>query len=118
LRQDAFQALSAFNTAINNRFTNGVTPRTVWSIGYGALRTPMPHPSCPVEPCFQCSGAIYPRIRIAVVLLPRDLSGVSYSISDIRFALPQPNSDCRAAADLALNHHFAAMSRNNMLHDR
>ncbi|WP_420413996.1 hydantoinase/carbamoylase family amidase [Roseibium sp.] len=32
-RQDAFQALSAFNTALNDRLRNIVTPRTVWTIG-------------------------------------------------------------------------------------
>lgn len=37
LRQDAFQALSAFNTAINDRFANVVTPRTVWTVGHVAL---------------------------------------------------------------------------------
>ncbi len=34
LRQDAFQALSRFNTLINDRFVNVVTPRTVWTIGH------------------------------------------------------------------------------------
>ncbi|MEX0301525.1 MAG: M28 family peptidase, partial [Leisingera sp.] len=33
LRQDAFQALSAFNFALNGRFANVVTPATVWTIG-------------------------------------------------------------------------------------
>ncbi len=37
LRQDAFQALSAFNTAINTRFRNVVTPTTVWTIGHVTL---------------------------------------------------------------------------------
>lgn len=37
LRRDGFQALSAFNTAINDRFRNVVTPRTVWTIGHVAL---------------------------------------------------------------------------------
>lgn len=37
LRQDAFQALSAFNTALNDRFRNVVTPRTVWTIGHVGL---------------------------------------------------------------------------------
>lgn len=37
LRQDAFQALSAFNTAINDQFADVVTPRTVWTIGHVAL---------------------------------------------------------------------------------
>ena len=34
LRKDAFQALSAFNALISDRFTNVVTPTTVWTIGH------------------------------------------------------------------------------------
>ena len=37
LRKDAFQALSAFSTAINDRFQNVVTPSTVWTIGHVSL---------------------------------------------------------------------------------
>lgn len=37
LRRDAFQALSAFNVAINDRFRNVVTPASVWTIGHVAL---------------------------------------------------------------------------------
>lgn len=37
LRRDAFQALSAFNTALNERFRNVVTPTTVWTIGHVSL---------------------------------------------------------------------------------
>jgi N-carbamoyl-L-amino-acid hydrolase len=37
LRQDAFQALSALNAAIADRFANVVTPATVWTIGHVAL---------------------------------------------------------------------------------
>lgn len=37
LRQDAFQALAAFNTAIADRFRPVVTPRTVWTIGHVSL---------------------------------------------------------------------------------
>lgn len=37
LRRDAFQALSAFNTALNERLRNVVTPQTVWTIGHVAL---------------------------------------------------------------------------------
>ncbi len=37
LRQDAFQALSRFNTLLNDRFRNVVTPRTVWTIGHVSL---------------------------------------------------------------------------------
>lgn len=37
LRRDAFQALSAFNAALNSRFANVVTPATVWTIGHLAL---------------------------------------------------------------------------------
>ncbi|WP_298851925.1 Zn-dependent hydrolase [uncultured Ruegeria sp.] len=33
LRRDAFQALSVFNTRLNERFRNVVTPQTVWTIG-------------------------------------------------------------------------------------
>ncbi len=34
LRKDAFQALSAFNTRLNERFSEVVTPTTVWTIGH------------------------------------------------------------------------------------
>ncbi|QBF33707.1 Zn-dependent hydrolase [Thalassococcus sp. S3] len=34
LRKDAFQALSDFNTRLNDRFRNVITPRTVWTIGH------------------------------------------------------------------------------------
>ena len=37
LRRDAFQAVAAFNAAINERFRNVVTPATVWTIGHVAL---------------------------------------------------------------------------------
>ncbi|UWQ49876.1 hydantoinase/carbamoylase family amidase [Leisingera caerulea] len=37
LRRDAFQALSAFNTALNSRIAEVVTPATVWTIGHVAL---------------------------------------------------------------------------------
>ncbi|EDZ47476.1 N-carbamoyl-L-amino acid hydrolase [Rhodobacterales bacterium Y4I] len=37
LRRDAFQALSAFNAALNSRFANVVTPATVWTIGHVSL---------------------------------------------------------------------------------
>jgi N-carbamoyl-L-amino-acid hydrolase len=37
LRHDAFQALSAFNTRIEERFLDIVTPRTVWTIGHVAV---------------------------------------------------------------------------------
>lgn len=37
LRRDAFQALSAFNLAINERFRDVVTPSTVWTIGHVSL---------------------------------------------------------------------------------
>ncbi|WP_298841645.1 hydantoinase/carbamoylase family amidase [uncultured Roseobacter sp.] len=37
LRQDAFQAVSAFNTALNDQFRNVVTPQTVWTIGHVSL---------------------------------------------------------------------------------
>lgn len=37
LRQDAFQALSAFNAMLSERFANVVTPQTVWTIGHVAL---------------------------------------------------------------------------------
>lgn len=42
LRRDAFQALSAFNAALTERFANVVTPQTVWTIGHVAL-----HPNAP-----------------------------------------------------------------------
>lgn len=37
MRRDAFQSLSAFNTLLNDRFQNVVTPRTVWTIGHVRL---------------------------------------------------------------------------------
>ncbi len=37
LRQDAFQAVSAFNTRLNDRLRNVVTPRSVWTIGHITL---------------------------------------------------------------------------------
>ncbi|WP_027235693.1 hydantoinase/carbamoylase family amidase [Leisingera caerulea] len=37
LRRDAFQALSAFNTALNSRIAEVVNPATVWTIGHVAL---------------------------------------------------------------------------------
>lgn len=36
-RKDAFQALSAFNTALAERFQNVITPQTVWTIGHVKL---------------------------------------------------------------------------------
>lgn len=38
LRRDAFQALSQFNAAINDRFSDVVTSQTVWTIGHVELR--------------------------------------------------------------------------------
>jgi len=37
LRQDAFQGLSAFNTLLNARLRNVVTPQSVWTIGHVSL---------------------------------------------------------------------------------
>ena len=37
VRRDAFQAVSAFNSALNERLRNVVTPRTVWTIGHVSL---------------------------------------------------------------------------------
>ena len=37
MRRDAFQALSRFNAAINERFLNVVSPATVWTIGHVSL---------------------------------------------------------------------------------
>lgn len=36
-RRDAFQALSAFNTALNDHLQNIVTPQSVWTIGHVSL---------------------------------------------------------------------------------
>lgn len=41
-RRDAFQGLAALATALNDRFQNVVTPRTVWTIGQVEL-----HPNAP-----------------------------------------------------------------------
>ncbi len=37
LRKDSFQAVSAFNTLLEERFRNVVTPATVWTIGHVTL---------------------------------------------------------------------------------
>lgn len=37
LRRDAFQGLSAFNTRLNDRLRNVVTPQSVWTIGHVAV---------------------------------------------------------------------------------
>ncbi len=37
IRRDAFQAVSAFNQALGERFANVVTPSTVWTIGHVSL---------------------------------------------------------------------------------
>ena len=37
VRRDAFQAVSAFNEALNDRLRNVVTPSTVWTIGHLSL---------------------------------------------------------------------------------
>ncbi|MCV3270305.1 Zn-dependent hydrolase [Roseobacter sinensis] len=37
LRRDAFQAVSAFNTLLEDRLRNVVTPQTVWTIGHVSL---------------------------------------------------------------------------------
>jgi N-carbamoyl-L-amino-acid hydrolase len=37
LRRDAFQAIAAFNTLLNDRLRNVVTPTTVWTIGHVTL---------------------------------------------------------------------------------
>ena len=37
LRRDAFQGLSAFNTRLNDRMRNVVTPQSVWTIGHVAV---------------------------------------------------------------------------------
>ena len=37
LRRDAFQAVSAFNAALNDRLRNVVAPQTVWTIGHVTL---------------------------------------------------------------------------------
>lgn len=38
LRRDAFQAITEFNTLLNDRLRNVVTPTTVWTIGHVMLR--------------------------------------------------------------------------------
>jgi len=37
LRRDAFQGVAAFNTRVNDRLRNVVTPQTVWTIGHVSL---------------------------------------------------------------------------------
>lgn len=41
-RRDAFQAVSAFNTRLNERLRNVVTPQTVWTIGHVQLSPSAP----------------------------------------------------------------------------
>jgi N-carbamoyl-L-amino-acid hydrolase len=60
LRKDAFQALSAFNEVINDRFVNVVTPSTVWTIGHVDV-----HPN---------AGSIVPG-RVAFSMQWRDADG-------------------------------------------
>ncbi|WP_425100367.1 Zn-dependent hydrolase [Tropicibacter sp. S64] len=51
LRRDAFQALGRFNTLINERFRNVVTPATVWTIGHVSLH-PNAHSVVPGKVAF------------------------------------------------------------------
>ncbi len=50
LRRDAFQAISEFNTLLNDRLRNVVTPTTVWTIGHVTL-----HPNA----IFNCTWQRY-----------------------------------------------------------
>jgi len=51
LRRDAFQGVSRFNTLINERFRNVVTPQTVWTIGHVRLH-PDAHSIVPGQAVF------------------------------------------------------------------
>ncbi|SEL55839.1 N-carbamoyl-L-amino-acid hydrolase [Roseovarius azorensis] len=51
LRRDAFQGLARFNSLINERFRNVVTPRTVWTIGHVRLH-PDAHSIVPGQAVF------------------------------------------------------------------
>lgn len=51
LRQDAFQALSAFNQQLNAAFQNVVTPLTVWTIGHVSVH-PNAHSIVPGQVSF------------------------------------------------------------------
>jgi len=51
LRRDAFQGVSRFNTLINERFRNVVTPQTVWTIGHLRLH-PDAHSIVPGQAVF------------------------------------------------------------------
>lgn len=51
LRRDAFQGVSRFNSLINERFRNVVTPQTVWTIGHMRLH-PDAHSIVPGQAVF------------------------------------------------------------------
>lgn len=51
LRRDAFQGVSRFNSLINERFRNVVTPQTVWTIGHVRLH-PDAHSIVPGQAVF------------------------------------------------------------------
>jgi N-carbamoyl-L-amino-acid hydrolase len=51
LRRDAFQGVARFNTLINERFRNVVTPQTVWTIGHLRLH-PDAHSIVPGQAVF------------------------------------------------------------------
>ncbi|GAW33462.1 allantoate amidohydrolase [Roseovarius sp. A-2] len=51
LRRDAFQGLARFNSLINERFRNVVTPQTVWTIGHVRLH-PDAHSIVPGQAVF------------------------------------------------------------------
>lgn len=72
-RKDAFQALSAFNTALNDRLRNIVTPRTVWTIGRIHLRPNAPS-IVPGEVVFDVQWRDVDEDRLArMEILVRDL---------------------------------------------
>ncbi len=108
-RKDAFQALSAFNAALNDRLRNIVTPRTVWTIGRIQLRPNAPS-IVPGEVVFDVQWRDVDDDRLArMEYLVRDLvaeiagdHGMQAEIVPIKALQPVPmDANLRAALSAA-----------------
>lgn len=108
-RRDAFQALSAFNAALNDRLRNIVTPRTVWTIGRIQLRPNAPS-IVPGEVVFDVQWRDVDDDRLArIEALVRDLvaeiavdHGMQVEIVPIKALQPVPmDANLRAALSAA-----------------
>ncbi|WFE88897.1 hydantoinase/carbamoylase family amidase [Roseibium porphyridii] len=108
-RRDAFQALSAFNAALNDRLRNTVTPRTVWTIGRIQLRPNAPS-IVPGEVVFDVQWRDVDDDRLArIEALVRDLvaeiavdHGMQVEIVPIKALQPVPmDANLRAALSAA-----------------